>query len=157
MNRDEWKKYLRQTAEDIRLPESLEPENIEKQLEAGNNRRNQIKAERKAWYRRPALRNVAAAAAILLIFLESGRQGFCREEAICPAVFPICQLRRKARIHQAAREQPVRRQNRMMEPALLSISAPSAMMRSRKWRGRHTRSRRRIRRPQKNMRRDGER
>ena len=114
MNRDEWKKYLRQTAEDIRLPESLEPENIEKQLEAGNNRRNKMKAERKAWYRRPALRNVAAAAAILLILfgivLESGRQGFCREEAICPAVFPICQLRRKARIHQEAREQPVRRE-----------------------------------------------
>ena len=75
MNRDEWKKYLRQTAEDIRLPESLEPENIEKQLEAGNNRRNQIKAERKAWYRRPALRNTAAAAAILLILFGIGQTG----------------------------------------------------------------------------------
>ena len=75
MNRDEWKKYLRQTAEDIRLPESLEPENIEKQLEAGNNRRNKMKAERKAWYRMPALRNVAAAAAILLILFGIGQTG----------------------------------------------------------------------------------
>ena len=77
MNRDEWKKYLRQTAEDIRLPESLEPENIEKQLEAGNNRRNQIKAERKAWYRRPALRNTAAAAAIPLPLQAETMENWC--------------------------------------------------------------------------------
>lgn len=75
MNRDEWKKYLKQTAEDIRLPERLKPENIERQLEAGNDRKNQEKEERKAWYRSPALRNAAAAAAVLLILFGIGQTG----------------------------------------------------------------------------------
>ena len=58
MNRDEWKKYLRQTSEDIRLPESLEPEAIEKRLqkeESDDKQNPTVQVEdrekrRKVWY-----------------------------------------------------------------------------------------------------------
>lgn len=66
MNRDEWKKYLRQTAEDITLPQCLEPENLEKTLETAEKNKRKT-TEKKPWYRNYILRNTAAAAAVLII------------------------------------------------------------------------------------------
>ena len=82
MNRDEWKKYLRQTSEDIRLPESLEPEAIEKRLqkeESDDKQNPTVQVEdrekrRKVWYKSLPARAAAAAAVILLLaaVIESG-------------------------------------------------------------------------------------
>lgn len=75
MNRDEWKKYLRQTAEDITLPERLEPENIEKQLETTGKGKHRKAMEKKPWYRNGIFWNAAAAAAVLLILFGIGQTG----------------------------------------------------------------------------------
>ena len=89
MNRDEWKKYLRQTSEDIRLPESLEPEAIEKRLqkeESDDKQNPTVQVEdrekrRKVWYKSLPARAAAAAAVILLLaaVIESGGETGAKE------------------------------------------------------------------------------
>lgn len=74
MNRDDWKKYLEQTAEDIQLPAGLEPENMGKRLEE-ERKKNRQSTGKLSWCRKPVLRMIPAAAVLVLILFGIGKAG----------------------------------------------------------------------------------